>query len=40
MPEPDYLKEFRTPLVRTIKHAKHQPIQIPGINFPDNAMGI
>ena len=27
-------------LVHTIKRAKHQPIWIPGINFPDNAMDI
>jgi hypothetical protein len=28
------------PLVRTIKRAKHQPIWIPGENFPDDAMDI
>ena len=28
------------PLVRRIKRAKHQPIWIPGVNFPDNAMDI
>ena len=27
-------------LVHTIKRAKHQPIWIPGVNFPDNAMDI
>ena len=27
-------------LVRTIKRAKHQPIWIPGENFPDNPMDI
>jgi hypothetical protein len=27
-------------LVRTIRRAKHQPIWIPGVNFPDNAMDI
>ena len=27
-------------LVRTIKRAKHQPIWIPGVNFPDNPMDI
>jgi hypothetical protein len=27
-------------LVRTIKRAKHQPIWIPGVNFPDHVMDI
>jgi hypothetical protein len=27
-------------LVRTIKRAKHQPIWIPGLNFPDNPFDI
>ena len=27
-------------LVRRIKRAKHQPIWIPGVNFPDDAMEI
>jgi hypothetical protein len=30
---PDYL-------VRTIKRAKHQPIWVPGVNFPDNPLDI
>jgi hypothetical protein len=33
-------KGLPEPLVRTIKRAKHQPIWIPGVNFPDDAMDI
>ena len=34
---PESIPDF---LVRTIKRAKHQPISIPGINFPDDPMDI
>src|ERR1700736_3622685 len=34
---PEGLPDF---LVRTIKRAKHQPIWIPGENFPDDPMDI
>ncbi len=34
---PDYLPTF---LVRSIKRAKHQPIWIPGPNFPDDPWDI
>jgi hypothetical protein len=34
---PDGIPDF---LVRTIKRAKHQPIWIPGVNFPDDPWDI
>jgi len=34
---PDGIPDF---LVRTIKRAKHQPIWIPGVNFPDDPWAI
>ena len=34
---PDSIPDF---LVRTIKRAKHQPIWVPGVNFPDDPMDI
>jgi tRNA A37 N6-isopentenylltransferase MiaA len=34
---PEGIPDF---LVRTIKRAKHQPIWIPGVNFPDDSMDI
>ena len=34
---PDSIPDF---LVRSIKRAKHQPIWIPGVNFPDDPMDI
>jgi hypothetical protein len=34
---PEGIPEF---LVRTIKRAKHQPIWIPGVNFPDDPWDI
>ena len=32
--------QFPDFLVRTIKRAKHQPIWVPGVNFPDDPMDI
>jgi hypothetical protein len=34
---PEGIPDF---LVRTIKRAKHQPIWIPGVNFPDDPWDI
>ena len=40
MPDAEYSSTFQTFFVRRIKRAKHQPIWILGVNFPDDAMDI